>query len=349
MARISKKVLFEGVRQALAGGGRQIKVLSREGEHPLRLAVADQGRTLFLRIYIWNLTHGGGLARPGHEYRIQVTGGVSRFEQESGEKTLVLGWSSEFGVYAGFDVNRHTEMLGSSPSMQIGKPALLRAGQAGIAAHARKNEEIAVAVRPDLLCSYIDRLEALHDDRTAEAEIDKLEVIRGHPPDIAVASLEVVAQVEATLARGRRPRFGDINERRQRRTILERLEALERHAGLETPMPAKIGHNKPPEPIDTDAPTDLPKAIKDASRSISEEVSKAAPNTKKVAQETAVLAKIAKGLKSAATKTRDNLQDEATKWTARAILAGGAAAVEHLTGALGSALDSISIWLKMIF
>jgi hypothetical protein len=349
MARISKKVLLEGARQALSGSGRQIKVLSKDREHPLRVAVVDGQRTLFLRIYIWSLTHGGGLARPGHEYRIQVTSGVSRFEQESGEKTLILGWSSEFGVYACFDVKRHTRPLGSSPSMQIGKSALLRASQAGLAAHTRKNAEIALAVRPDLLLSYCERLDALHDEGTAEAEIDKLEVMRAYPENVADVSLDVVARVEATLAGGGRPRFGDANERKQRRTILDRLEALERHAGLGDATPPQIGHNKPPEPIDSDLATNLPGLIKEATLPISEELKKNRPNAEKISKKTAVLARVTGGLKSAAAKTTKNLYDETSKWAAGAILAGGAAGVGHLTGALGPVLDSISTWLRMIF
>ena len=70
---------MEGVLQALTTAGWRVQVLSRPGEHPFRVAMTRGGQHITARVYIWQLTHGGGSARPDHEYRIQVTSGVTRF------------------------------------------------------------------------------------------------------------------------------------------------------------------------------------------------------------------------------------------------------------------------------
>jgi hypothetical protein len=353
MPRISKRVLLESVVQAITAGGWVVDVLSRLTEHPMRLRMRQGGKTHIARIYIWSLTHGGGLARPGHEYRIQITSGVTRFVIEAGEKTVILGWSAEFGVYAAFDVTRHTARLGSSPSIQISKTALLRAGEVGIAAHIRGREEVALAVRPDLLPAYIDRLEVMHHKASVDGQIAEIQRDR-QPPDAADTESDAETErVASYLRAGRKPRFGDANELKQRKTIIDRLEALERHIGIGPQEPAKIGHNKPPEPIDPQAVS--PDPAVSAARAISDEIAKPSPNLTQVSEKTGVLARIGRGLRIARQEAADlgkrvitKAKDKAAELTI-GVIAGGGIFHQQIGTAMNAALDSITTWFRMIF
>ena len=119
--KLTKEQLLETVVAAIRDSGWNVLYLS-EG-HPFQLQMYRGDQSFRLRIYIWNITHGGGSARPADEYRIQVTG-VHQFEQQPGEKTIILGWWAEAGVFAGFDVRKHSAPLGFSPSLQIRRGAL---------------------------------------------------------------------------------------------------------------------------------------------------------------------------------------------------------------------------------
>lgn len=84
MPRISKRELLRRFELAIQEEGAHLIYLSRPGEHPARYAIVhSDGRTSRVLVYIWNMTHGGGAARPPHEYRIQITG-VPRFENLPG-------------------------------------------------------------------------------------------------------------------------------------------------------------------------------------------------------------------------------------------------------------------------
>jgi putative restriction endonuclease len=74
-----------------------------------------------------------------------------------------LGWWEEAGVFAGFDVRKHTGILGSSPSLQIRERYLRAAYVNGFSPCDKGNQEIAIAFRPDFLLDYIRNLEDLHD------------------------------------------------------------------------------------------------------------------------------------------------------------------------------------------
>lgn len=143
-------------------------------------------------VYIWNMTHGGGLARPAHEYRIQITG-VPRFEDRAGEQTLILGWSEDFEVFAGFDHRHHADPLGASPSIQISRDALRAAQTRGFAANEKGNGETAIAFRPDFAATYVEHLPALHATGAVPAEAAILDKISEDPE--AVAESDIAAAV----------------------------------------------------------------------------------------------------------------------------------------------------------
>jgi putative restriction endonuclease len=101
MALLSKDKLYQLVETSLRDNDWNVNRLSEEKERPARYHIfrADQSHTI--KVYIWNLTH-GGKKRPKDEYRIQPTG-VTQFQPEAGGKTLILGWWIKSDVFAGFD------------------------------------------------------------------------------------------------------------------------------------------------------------------------------------------------------------------------------------------------------
>ena len=127
-----------------------VLILSPRDDHPFALSIFKGDTKVSLLVYIWNLTH-GGFPRDPNELRIQVTG-VSQIELREGWKTLLLGWSDDLRVFAGFDATKHQiSMSGRSPSIQIKRDALEKAVRNGFAPQARDNQEIAIAFRPDFL------------------------------------------------------------------------------------------------------------------------------------------------------------------------------------------------------
>ncbi|WP_191082771.1 hypothetical protein [Roseococcus microcysteis] len=349
MPRISKKTLLQDAVEAIRSAGWEVAVLSKAGQHPMRLRMRRGTTDIITCVYIWAVSHGGGRARPSHEHRIQITSDVAQFRLEDGEKTLVLGWSSKFGVYAAFDVTRHAGRLGSSPSMQIGQAALLRAGEVGAAMHMRRRDEVAIAVRPDLLGDYVERLELLHNKASAARQIEELRRALDPAPEADVLVSEEAQRALVELEAGRKPRFGDLNEIAQRQTIIERLAAIEER--LSALAPAKIGHNQPPEPIEADQVSPILEA-RDASRTIAVEVAKAKPDVAEVARRTTILAGMARKLRAAGggvadfgKRVKDKAHDKAAEIVATAVVGGGAALHQQI----GSALSSITNWFKMLF
>jgi putative restriction endonuclease len=191
--RIPKRELLRRFELAIQDSGARLIYRSTLGQHPASYTIVHRdGRTSRVLVYIWNMTHGGGAARPTHEYRIQITG-VPQFENPRGEKTLILGWSEAFEVFAGFDYRRHSGVLGASPSMQISQDALLGAQMRGFALNEKGNGETAIAFRPELAAAYVEHLNALHDTGAVPAEAAILERISADPE--AVADTDIDAAV----------------------------------------------------------------------------------------------------------------------------------------------------------
>ncbi|MBH0054880.1 HNH endonuclease [Salinibacterium sp. SWN139] len=128
-------------------------------------ALGDEGATT-LRIYAWNVTHGGGSARAADEYRIQLTGEMP--ENVPGETTVVIGWSPQFQTFAGWDASVHGQRSSSSPSLQIREQTLLSANSIGLAAATRHSDDVVVAFRAEMLAVYCLNAEEIHSDTAAE-------------------------------------------------------------------------------------------------------------------------------------------------------------------------------------
>ena len=180
MAKHRKYDLLEIIVQSINDSGWNVLYVSDISNHPFLLKVYNNDESYLLRIYIWNLTHGGGAARPKDEYRIQITG-TDHFEQHQGEKTLILGWWGEAGVFASFDYSKHTGQLGFSPSMQIREEYLRKALINGFSPCDKGNNEIAIAFRPDFFVYYVQSLEQLHGFGTSRKDFKILETVSDQP------------------------------------------------------------------------------------------------------------------------------------------------------------------------
>ena len=190
-ARLNKAQLLGILETAIRDSGWNYLHVSERGRHPARYQVYRGDRGYGVRVYIWNLTH-GGRSRPEDEWRIQATG-VQRFLQEPGWKTLILGWRADLGVFAGFDVDRHRQKLGASPSLQLREAALKEAAVDGLAASNKGNGELAIAFRPELLAAYLDNLESLHACGRLPSDFEMLTRVAQDPE--GVADDEVTAQI----------------------------------------------------------------------------------------------------------------------------------------------------------
>lgn len=180
MARHNKYDLLDQIVKAISDSGWNVLYLKSIDEHPFRLQIYREDENYRVRIYIWHLTHGGGQARPKNEYRVQITG-TDHFELSQGEKTLILGWWAEAGVFAGFDVRKHLSKLGFSPSIQIREEALREAYINGFAPCDKGNKEVAIAFRPDFFVEYVRTLEALHDFGQSTDDLAVLSEVAQHP------------------------------------------------------------------------------------------------------------------------------------------------------------------------
>lgn len=189
MQKHKKYDLLERIIQSINEDGWNLFYLSDPQFHPFRLKIYKDSESLNIGIYIWHITHGGGAKRPAHEYRIQITG-VERFEQESGGKTLILGWWEEGNVFAGFDYNMHVGKLGFSPSIQIREEALRKAYINGFAPSIKENNEIAIAFKPDFLVEYIKNLEPLHTFGEVVTDFEILERASEKPEEINEAVMK---------------------------------------------------------------------------------------------------------------------------------------------------------------
>ena len=187
-ALISKPELLQRVLEAFKVSGWNAIVLSPA--HPFEISLFRGEQRLVVLCYIWNLTHGGYPRNP-NELRIQITG-IDRFRVLEGAKTLLVGWSEDEGMFAGFDVTKHLiQMSGRSPSLQVRRESIDEAKEKSFYPQTRDNEEIVIAFRPDFFAAYVQELEDLH--RTAQqpdaltqleriANTDNEEKIKDIPP-----------------------------------------------------------------------------------------------------------------------------------------------------------------------
>ena len=190
--RLDKAQLLGVVETAIQDSGWSYLHVPPLGGHPARYRIYRGDRSHVVRVYIWNLTH-GGQSRPEDEWRIQATG-VQRFEPEPGGKTLILGWRDDLGVFAGFDASRHQQELGTSPSIQLRETALRDAVVNGLAPWHKGSGELVIAFRPEFLGAYLDALESLHACGDSSSDLEMLNRVANGPE--AVGDEEVSTQID---------------------------------------------------------------------------------------------------------------------------------------------------------
>lgn len=179
MTRLSKAMLLERVLDGIAEGGWQYVV--EASAHPFELVLWNDSSRMSVRVYIWNITHGGGPARAANEYRIQITSGVSHFVTTGVDRTLILGYWGNGEAFAGWDVKKHGGRLGSSPSLQISEETLLAAESETLATQRKGNDEIAVAFKPSFIPVYAEFLTSLHSLATSPHDLRILQEIASNP------------------------------------------------------------------------------------------------------------------------------------------------------------------------
>ena len=169
VSRISPAQLTQVLIAALRLGGATPSVTSgsRDGQ-PRRLRIATGGDTKEAGIYIWNLTHGGGHARPEHEFRIQITAQPPL--DISSDFNALLGYDASRQVFAAWDIRQHADFTSASPSLQIPKDALEDADRNGWGVHRRGNNELVIAFKPALLMTYLEFAPYLHSASDLEIE-----------------------------------------------------------------------------------------------------------------------------------------------------------------------------------
>ncbi len=154
---LGTKQLLERILIAIHDSGWHVKVLS--SQKPFYMTLYQGYETINLIVYIWNMTH-GGYPRSELEYRIQVKEKSPLVSQDK-FKTLILGWSEEFEIFAGFDFYKHLAPKYSA-SLQIRKEFLQEAYIRGMSFQNKGNDEIAIAFRPDFFVSYASHSQLLH-------------------------------------------------------------------------------------------------------------------------------------------------------------------------------------------
>ena len=187
MPRLQTSQLLQSITDALAESDATAVLISSPRKNPRRFVV-QAGQNMFeMWVYIWTLTHGGGSARPKHEYRIQITGITPPLELNPAGPTLLIGYEPNLGCFAGFDLDKHRRFSTRSPSIQIPITALHTALQDGFSFTTKGNEEIAIGFRPDHFLAYVLNADILHAQGADAAAVDLL---------VRAAALEDISPVE---------------------------------------------------------------------------------------------------------------------------------------------------------
>ena len=160
MPLLSKDALLGRVLNGIEASGWRWQIERKT--HPFKVRAFRDNADVRLLIYVWNITHGGGVARPPDEYRIQLTGVTPPLMVEPKVNTLLLGWSETWALFAAYDVTRHMTFSQASPSIQFRKDVVVAALASGVGFHRRTNGELVVVFRPEFLMTYAERPNLLH-------------------------------------------------------------------------------------------------------------------------------------------------------------------------------------------
>jgi len=333
MARLGKTKLLEIATAAFQAAGWKVQQTSAPKAFPVYLTMARAGQTVSLCVYIWNLTHGGGSKRPKSEYRIQVTSGVRSFQRPPNCATLILGWSTQFGVFAAFDASSRTGKLGASPSIQITQESLQKAGAFGAALQDKGHGEFAVAIRPDRLASYVT-----HQTQAHAGDISPLVLYPGDKID----------------SERQGAKFGQADELAKRQEIIDRIEALEKEIERLRPARRDRGHNKPPEML-PDQDNDLADQVLDKAQQTKKELKDSLPDVVLVANNGRFfewLGQAVRAIKAEGIRTARAIRDKARENVAGLIVASltvGTPFWHQIAQIAADIANAIAQWIDILF
>lgn len=347
MARLQKSAMLERICEALLKTGWSVELLSEPKVHPAELRMERENQRFNVRVYVWNLTH-GGKPRSKDELRIQVTP-VNRFDRMPGGQVLILGWNDELEAFAAFDLDHHTGVLGASASLQISKPTLQTAKQFGIAARAKGNNEIVVGLRPDFLGLYVQNQARLHNPLEAQRVVDAL---RQAHEDVLEPHIQLAGYIR-TIEQGAVAQIGTVQEIAERKVILERLAVLEKEIEEFRSRPGMMGHNRPPPDEDVAGPSIS--EISEAAHALGQELSLPEPKAAEVARRATILERLGslwRAAKREAKKTAEQAREEIRKKAigAAVTMAGGSAWVWHgkIAEVSAEVVDAVLKWLHVV-
>ena len=160
-ASSSRQAIDQAISKALSEAKAVGLRIPSDTPHPRKYLVGHNEEQISLWIYCWMLTPGGRPTLP-QEYRIQMTSVQSPLEMNPNGYTVLLGYEQKRGVFAGYDLGRHTTFTSGSPSVQVNIEAMNRALQTGLAFETKSNQEIVVGVRSDLLLFYCRNAAEFH-------------------------------------------------------------------------------------------------------------------------------------------------------------------------------------------
>lgn len=338
MARLTKKALIAHAVDAIASSGWTVTFLTDTGTHPVRFSMEKEGVEYTIRLYIWNLSH-GGRTRSDDEFRIQVTG-IDKFELEPNGRTLILGWGEELGVFAGFSAQHRIGSFGMSPSIQIKSATLQAAEKLGAGVQNKGGGEHVIALRPDKLGRYIHHL--------TEAHAGNLGLILA--PDDSWAADPLASEIYRLVNRGDEVDFEADGEDKIRTEIIsgvnEVLAALETD---KTDHPPRIGHNQPPGAIDDQRP--LVPQIVEASSQIKSELEASRPDFRRVGDAGRFLAwagRLLQIAKEEGAQVLDKGRDLAREYAVKALGGMGLIFMDELGVLLRQVASSILEWLQLV-
>lgn len=342
MARLNKEALFGRAIDAIVAAGWDVERFTGLGVHPARFAMRKGGVEHVVRLYIWNLSH-GGKSRSAEEFRIQVTG-VEGFEVESNGRTLILGFSQQFGVFAGFDIDSRLGELGASPSIQITAATLLAAASHGAERQDKTKGKWAIAIRPDRVARYIQHLASAH-----AGDIEPL--LAGADTPFADPLSAEITELAKTAEGFDLDRTG---EAELRANVEEGVDQVLAALGEEPDdSPPQMGHNQPPGPVEE--PLTLGYEIRDAAEQIRDELQSDSTDPRAIGRRGALLAwagKILEVAKKEGAKVFEKGKDMARDYMAKALwgTAGtlGVTFKEEIVEALRHLASNVLAWLQHI-
>ena len=166
MPAVSSTEIERAIKDAFIESSASAVLVSDSKSNPRKFFVTTELRTFSVWMYVWTLTHGGGVARPSSEYRIQLTSVASPLSENPDGPTLLLGYEPESQCFAGFDIKKHLTFSSQSPSIQININTLKEALSNGFAFSRKGNDELTLGFRPDNILTYILDSRGLHESGT---------------------------------------------------------------------------------------------------------------------------------------------------------------------------------------